>query len=151
MRSDSPGFCCTACCNAEAAWEGGGRGGFWACATTASPSTSAARREERGALRAGAERAAVPRSELLRSPCSVIMCCLPPRARRERGDNMGANCLSVKRLKRERGAWSRGRPADKRVGRAAVRNDCGFRPYLWATLLAAMAIGHATARHTIIL
>jgi len=45
-----------------------------------SPSANAAGSRERGAVPAGPGRASVPRSDLLRTLCSVFMSCFPPRA-----------------------------------------------------------------------
>src|SRR2546427_7968466 len=72
ITSARPGFWDTACCNAAAAWAGGG--GFW-------PATSVGRTKstEHRAASANTGRSTTPRSELLRALCSVIMVLLPPK------------------------------------------------------------------------
>jgi len=60
---------------AEAAWEGGGSGGF---CPDASAGTN--RSTEHTVARADARRSATPRSQQLRAVCWIFMSCFPPRA-----------------------------------------------------------------------
>src|SRR2546430_17738588 len=95
IMSGSPGFCCTACCNAAPAWEGVGRGGF--CARTLDaphdiPPTSKGRRE-RGEVLPGA-----PCGDPVRGN---VICAASPQGLGNGtwGEKMGANYCNVKMLK----------------------------------------------------